>query len=699
MRVLFATAELSPVTTVGGLAAAAAGLVGELAPCGHRRRRGHARLPAASCSRRGAATDRRAGMGRRRRRCGSAPIQPSVACTSCRCRASHGRTRTCSPTAGLARQQRPLLRVQPGRRGDGATPAPPDVLHLNDWHTGAVARRRWRTPPPTRADDPQPRLPGRHRRLVAATCSDRAAATTSGGAARTRCRAASRSPTASSPCRPTTPRRSARRQGGFGLDGAAAGTAATRSIGILNGIDTDRVGPGDRPAPAGSLRRRGRAMPAARAQDRTALLDALRLGPTTTSPLATVVTRLTDQKGIDLLAPLVPLLGQIPMRLAVLGSGDAVLAPDARRRWRPSTPTRSPSSTAYDEALSHRLFAGGDVFLMPSRFEPCGLTQMQAMRYGAIPVVTRRRWARRHRARRRRRRRDGLGFVADAVEPADLVAALFRAARRARRPAAARRPPQADDGRRLVVARPRRPSTSRDVRGSSMTERLATSAPRPAATPREYVRPRWPLNRTCSSSSWRAARASACNRSPTTAPSRRCRSAARYRLIDFALSNFANAGYLKIVVLTQYKSHSLDRHISQTWRFSTLLDNYVTPVPAQMRRGPYWFQGSADAIYQNLNLIHDEKPRHRVRLRRRPHLPDGPAPDGRSTIAKPAPASPWRRSRCPSTRRVDFGVIESDDDGQIIAFHEKVADPPTMPGDDTRCLAPAWATTCSTPRR
>ena len=79
-----------------------------------------------------------------------------------------------------------------------------------------------------------------------------------------------------------------------------------------------------------------------------------------------------------------------------------------------------------------------------------------------------------------------------------------------------------------------------------------------------------------------------------------------YRIIDFALSNFANARYLKIVVLTQYKSHSLDRHISQTWRFSTLLDNYVTPVPAQMRRGPQWFQGSADAIYQNLNLIYDE---------------------------------------------------------------------------------------------
>jgi len=81
-----------------------------------------------------------------------------------------------------------------------------------------------------------------------------------------------------------------------------------------------------------------------------------------------------------------------------------------------------------------------------------------------------------------------------------------------------------------------------------------------------------------------------------------------YRLIDFALSNLVNAGYLRIVVLTQYKSHSLDRHISTTWRLSPLLNNYVTPVPAQMRRGPHWFSGSADAIYQNLNLLYDEQP-------------------------------------------------------------------------------------------
>ncbi len=159
-----------------------------------------------------------------------------------------------------------------------------------------------------------------------------------------------------------------------------------------------------------------------------------------------------------------------------------------------------------------------------------------------------------------------------------------------------------------------------------------------------------------------------------------------YRLIDFALSNFANARYLKIVVLTQYKSHSLDRHISQTWRFSTLLDNYVTPVPAQMRRGPQWFQGSADAIYQNLNLIYDERPDivcvfgadHIYRMDPRQMVAHHQETDAGVTVA----AIP-----VPEREALEFGVIESDDDGRILAFHEKVPDPPTMPGDDTRCLA------------
>jgi glucose-1-phosphate adenylyltransferase len=84
--------------------------------------------------------------------------------------------------------------------------------------------------------------------------------------------------------------------------------------------------------------------------------------------------------------------------------------------------------------------------------------------------------------------------------------------------------------------------------------------------------------------------------------------AGQYRLIDFAISNLVNSGLQQIVVLTQYKSHSLDRHMSQTWRLPAILGSYVSSVPAQQRRGKHWFSGSADAIYQSLNLIQDEKP-------------------------------------------------------------------------------------------
>lgn len=159
-----------------------------------------------------------------------------------------------------------------------------------------------------------------------------------------------------------------------------------------------------------------------------------------------------------------------------------------------------------------------------------------------------------------------------------------------------------------------------------------------------------------------------------------------YRIIDFVLSNFANAGYLKIVVLTQYKSHSLDRHISQTWRFSTLLGNYVTPVPAQMRRGPQWFAGSADAIYQNLNLISDEKPDyvcvfgadHIYHMDPRQMVAEHMESGAGVTVA----AIPVPREEASA-----FGIIHADDSGRIVDFLEKPADPPAMPGNAAMSLA------------
>ena len=158
-----------------------------------------------------------------------------------------------------------------------------------------------------------------------------------------------------------------------------------------------------------------------------------------------------------------------------------------------------------------------------------------------------------------------------------------------------------------------------------------------------------------------------------------------YRLVDFVLSNFANARYLQIVVLTQYKSHSLDRHISSTWRFSTLLGNYVTPVPAQMRRGPRWFVGSADAIFQNFNLISDERPDivcvfgadHIYRMDPRQMI-DHHLKVGAGVTVGGIPTT-IEEAR-------DFGVMEVEGN-RIKAFHEKVAEPPTMPSRPDRCLA------------
>jgi glucose-1-phosphate adenylyltransferase len=147
-----------------------------------------------------------------------------------------------------------------------------------------------------------------------------------------------------------------------------------------------------------------------------------------------------------------------------------------------------------------------------------------------------------------------------------------------------------------------------------------------------------------------------------------------YRMIDFVLSNLANAGYLKIVVLTQYKSHSLDRHITKTWRMSTLLGNYVAPVPAQQRLGPRWFAGSADAIYQSFNLIHDERPDHVIVFGADHIYRMDPAQMVADHIASGAGVT-VAGIRQPLSMADQFGVIEvGSDSRQIRAFREKPTD-------------------------
>src|SRR6476469_5696990 len=153
----------------------------------------------------------------------------------------------------------------------------------------------------------------------------------------------------------------------------------------------------------------------------------------------------------------------------------------------------------------------------------------------------------------------------------------------------------------------------------------------------------------------------------------------QYRLVDFVLSNLVNAGYLRLCVLTQYKSHSLDRHITTTWRMSNLLGNYVTPVPAQQRLGPQWYTGSADAIYQSLNLIHDEKPDlvivfgadHVYRMAPRQMIAQHVEGGAGVTVAA---------IRVPRLDATEFGVIKTASDGlHVEAFLEKPPDPPGLP--------------------
>ena len=161
-----------------------------------------------------------------------------------------------------------------------------------------------------------------------------------------------------------------------------------------------------------------------------------------------------------------------------------------------------------------------------------------------------------------------------------------------------------------------------------------------------------------------------------------------YRLIDFALSNLVNSRYREIVVLTQYKSHSLDRHISETWRMSTLLNNYVASVPAQQRRGKDWFTGSANAIYQSMNLIHDARPDivvvigadHVYHMDFQQMVDQHIASGAKATVAA---------VRQPLELASSFGVIETDpqDRTRISAFVEKPETTPGLPDDPTQFLA------------
>lgn len=161
----------------------------------------------------------------------------------------------------------------------------------------------------------------------------------------------------------------------------------------------------------------------------------------------------------------------------------------------------------------------------------------------------------------------------------------------------------------------------------------------------------------------------------------------RYRIIDFVLNNFINSGFFKIKVMTQFKSNSLIEHITRTWRLVPEIGQYVDVVPAQMRKGPFWFRGTADAVYQNLELIFDERPTnvcvfggdHIYKMDVNQMMDVHLSNDADLTLATiPVPLSEAHQ----------FGIVEIDDDFRVTGFVEKPKlGAKTIPGRPDMVLA------------
>lgn len=379
-RVLFATAELAPLARVGGLAAASAGIVAEL------RRQGvdvHLVVPDYF----GTPLEDEVVM----------PItnlpswfQPAYA--------RRGRLAgigeiTLVETLGI-RKPHPYT----DENGHGwfdnnarffgfsaavgaiCAATQPDILHLNDWHTASAPGFVWPTPPIVmtihtlgyQGQTSAGWLNGfwhfREWYFHRGDCNPLA------GGIRLADLVVAVSPTYADEIRQPNM--------GFGLD-AILREKGDRMVGILNGIDTiewDPLKDGHLPQTFGQTTLARKAASRAEVFRRFGLAE-------TDGPLLVMVTRLVNQKGVDLLFPLLGEIEAMGARVAFLGSGDRHLAEALEGASRHFAGVVG-FINGYDESLAHQMFAGGDVFLMPSRFEPCGLAQMQAMRYGTLPLVT-----------------------------------------------------------------------------------------------------------------------------------------------------------------------------------------------------------------------------------------------------------------------------------------------------------------------
>ncbi len=423
MKILFATAELAPVARVGGLAEAAAGLVRALRDAG-------AEVEVVLPDYGGV------------RLAGQTEIQIDVPWWTSRVRVRRGRHAQVGDLT-LVRvdgMERPHPYVD--EHGEGwvdndrrfmafsaaiaglAELERPDVLHLNDWHTAATAGLL-ADPPPTVLTIHTLGYQGTmdrswldHLPVQAHRFAWYDATNPLAGAIELVDRVVAVSPHYAAEI--VTP------EAGMGLHGRLAGLG-DRLVGIRNGIDASVWNPATDPHIAEHFT----------SDDRSGR-DACRRALSTEAgwaadhvPIVAMVSRLVEQKGIDLLLETVRFLPEMPARLAVLGAGTSDLAA-ALTGAAEHRPDHVWFFEGYDEPLAHRLFAGSDLFVMPSRFEPCGLAQMQAMAYGSIPVVTDVGGLHDTVIDADRDRSAGTGFVTGTVDTAGLVDALHRGVRAVR---------------------------------------------------------------------------------------------------------------------------------------------------------------------------------------------------------------------------------------------------------------------------
>ncbi|GIU94011.1 MAG: glycogen synthase 2 [Gaiellaceae bacterium] len=379
VRVLLASAELAPVASVGGLAHAAAGLVREL-------RRHGVEVEAVLPDYGGVALEGErvlelevpawAAPGRARR--GTHPDVGRLTLVSVPgMRRPHPYTD--ERGVGWPDNDARFLAFSAGVAALART-TPPDILHLNDWH--AAAALAW-------VDEALATVLSIHNLAYQGQTGvewlvrlgPRADAFAHDGSCNPLA-GAIRLADAIAVVSPTYREEVLRPEGGAGLDGILR-ERERALVGIRNGIDVEVWNPATDPhlpAPFDADDLAGKELA------RIALLERMGL-PDLHLPLGVGVTRLVHQKGFDLLLPLLEEPERLGLQLALLGAGDAWLV-RAFREASAAQPRFVAFVEGYDEALSHLLFGGGDLLLMPSRFEPCGLAQMQAMRYGTLPVVT-----------------------------------------------------------------------------------------------------------------------------------------------------------------------------------------------------------------------------------------------------------------------------------------------------------------------